>query len=595
MNRFIKIKLKKELYNDLVSLKKLLYSKKNQELGVYFLSPFSVLKLSFQEGIVDENLLFSYLEPFDINLKRLYMNIFKHNEKDSAIQEMQKEKEKLELELERLKKEEKSKNEKLAEEGREYIKSIYDIAEPSIASTASAEEINENLKKIEEDKEKLSNIIQEDRVVDLIDAIKDMVSSMQSILAYDYKSIAKLLKGLIKKYIKDSTHLLGKIREEKGIEEQGYKSQMEKLKVSQAPKTVQLIQKIYLIVLREIYLQLEKYFDPSTFPFYSRVTKEIKNVEREIQLLEELLGSINGIPKKQFECKILNMRFLESILTRDPSEKYHTFQIPKTRGGVRIITAPDDSLKEKQKTLLKLLYTACPVRKDIIHGFLPKRSIFTNASVHKDARILVRVDIKEAFTSTTPRMIYRALRKYFPREIAEKIIDMVTTEIRFRVGVTRRCLPQGAPTSGFILNLCLSEFDSYINKICKRTGFRYSRYADDLVFTDDPSKETHISIKNLLQLVSEGLKKFGYRINKEKIRVRKIGRRNFTVTGCSLQSGKPTISRKIRRKIRAMVHNWITGRRSEPIEKISGYLAYIKPLHPNEYKKYSELLKEHGY
>lgn len=89
------------------------------------------------------------------------------------------------------------------------------------------------------------------------------------------------------------------------------------------------------------------------------------------------------------------------------AQKYHSFEIPKRNGGVREINAPEPRLKMLQRRLANVLYNCMaeaeknnPPRRPLSHGFersKPPRSICTNASVHKNRRYVLNLDLEDFF------------------------------------------------------------------------------------------------------------------------------------------------------------------------------------------------------
>ena len=114
--------------------------------------------------------------------------------------------------------------------------------------------------------------------------------------------------------------------------------------------------------------------------------KELKDAET-LNDLARLLG---------FSAKTLAF-----VLYKIPDEKkYHTFEVPKKDGGVRVISAPDNRLKNLQRRLANIL-NSCVLEIDqdnelkiLAHGFKVGLSIHTNANSHKNRRYVLNFDIK---------------------------------------------------------------------------------------------------------------------------------------------------------------------------------------------------------
>lgn len=92
---------------------------------------------------------------------------------------------------------------------------------------------------------------------------------------------------------------------------------------------------------------------------------------------------------------------LSYVLYKIPSPaKYKSFEIAKGGGGKRQIKAPAPMLALLQRRVANLLYdcldelkTATPARRSLAHGFEKKRSIITNASLHKRRRYVLNLDL----------------------------------------------------------------------------------------------------------------------------------------------------------------------------------------------------------
>lgn len=95
------------------------------------------------------------------------------------------------------------------------------------------------------------------------------------------------------------------------------------------------------------------------------------------------------------------------LYTFPESAKYSSSEIPKRDGGKRLIKAPEARLALLQRRLANLLYDCLdelnkgvtPARQSLAHGFERKRSIITNANLHKRRRYVLNFDLKDFFPS----------------------------------------------------------------------------------------------------------------------------------------------------------------------------------------------------
>lgn len=153
---------------------------------------------------------------------------------------------------------------------------------------------------------------------------------------------------------------------------------------------------------------------------------------------------------------------------------YQLFEISKSNGRARWITAPDRRLKFLQRRLLPLLDQLYQVRNPV-HGFVSDRSVKTNAAAHLRKRFLVNLDVKDFFPSITENRITGALRSVgVPSAVADAIGHLTCVNGQ---------LPQGAPTSPVLSNMICFRMDRELLAFAKASRCIYTRYADDITFS----------------------------------------------------------------------------------------------------------------
>src|SRR5262249_8389461 len=83
---------------------------------------------------------------------------------------------------------------------------------------------------------------------------------------------------------------------------------------------------------------------------------------------------------------------------------YYRFTIPKRGGGARPISAPLRKLKAAQQWVRVNVVEKLLVHGSA-HGFLPGRSTLTNAAVHRNPKVVLKMDLKDFFSTVTfPRV-----------------------------------------------------------------------------------------------------------------------------------------------------------------------------------------------
>ncbi|MBI5259857.1 MAG: RNA-directed DNA polymerase [Burkholderiales bacterium] len=178
---------------------------------------------------------------------------------------------------------------------------------------------------------------------------------------------------------------------------------------------------------------------------------------------------------------------------------YHALLRPKRLGGLRLIEAPKAELKLAQRRLLDGLLNAVPVH-EAAQGFVPGRSVRAHAQAHAGAPVVLRFDLQDFFPSVPASRVHAIWRTLgYPAGVARALTALCTTRtpaaVRARLreagaidggGAQRLAaahLPQGAPTSPALANLCCFRLDLRLAGLAAHWGARYTRYADDLVFS----------------------------------------------------------------------------------------------------------------
>ncbi len=237
---------------------------------------------------------------------------------------------------------------------------------------------------------------------------------------------------------------------------------------------------------------------------------------------------------------------------------YHRFEIAKKTGGVRCISAPKTLLAQAQRWVLDNILMCLEVEPPA-HGFVPGRSIVSNAEPHAGKQVVVNLDLKEFFPSITFRRVKGLFQALGYSEHVATVLALLCTEPPrvqaevdgkvYHVALGQRVLPQGACTSPAITNALCRRLDRRLTGLAKRHGYAYTRYADDLTFSGDNGK----AVGRLLRSVRSILEGEGFTEHPRKTRVMRKARRQ-EVTGVTVNA-RPTVSRKEVRKLRAILHN----------------------------------------
>ncbi|MBI5733489.1 MAG: hypothetical protein HY973_00905 [Candidatus Kerfeldbacteria bacterium] len=383
---------------------------------------------------------------------------------------------------------------------------------------------------------------------------------------------------------------------------------------------------------------------------------------------DTLLAGVLGMPSADIR---------NAIVCRD---NYKIKHIVKKSGGRRRLSIPCKSVKKFQKLFLKkFLY--CLIERGVLDknmtGFLPGVSVKDNALVHlnENLQYVVRLDFKNAFPSVSFRVVkevllhhvkneigtYRAVEiqrllgkkinypepvlfsmrkvKWFRELVSSLSVDNSASyyldyivdgfiEMAAYLLTYKGKLPQGAPTSPFMLNLTVSYLKilDRIREFLKQNNIdsQVSIYADDIVI----SAKERINFGLIRGLIGVVEASRVFRINRAKILRFDINQTAPLITGFRLirirsvnrkltESWLARLPRKIKatveerlfynpqspfinitlpqkqiKKIRGIIHRAIY----QPglASKVNGYVAYLKDIYgehlPRQivepYKKY---------
>jgi hypothetical protein len=253
--------------------------------------------------------------------------------------------------------------------------------------------------------------------------------------------------------------------------------------------------------------------------------------------------------------------------------KYSTFSVPKRSGGMREISAPCKQLKQLQRNLADILQGCLDeihetqgrpdgnlrCRPDTIsHGFRRRRSIATNARLHRQKRFVFNVDLENFFGSFN----FGRVRGFFIADRHFRLDPAVATAIA-QIACFKNGLPQGSPCSPVISNLIGHVMDIHLVSLARTAGVTYTRYADDLTFsTNRPEFPKQIAVfcagKYPKWEAGSSLKHItahsGFALNEQKTRMQYCDERQM-VTGLVVNV-KTSAPIEYRRQVRQLVHEY---------------------------------------
>ena len=224
---------------------------------------------------------------------------------------------------------------------------------------------------------------------------------------------------------------------------------------------------------------------------------------------------------------------------------YHYRILAKRWGQVRLIESPKPRLKQLQRIVLNEFIERIPPH-EAAHGFRKGRSITSFAAGHVGRRVVLRLDLRDFFATIRFGWVAALFRTVgYPETVADLLAGLCTNaapgdvwdqaglkpadpesrEVRWRYA--ERHLPQGAPTSPALANLCAYRLDCRLAKLAETAGAVYTRYADDLAFSGDVGFVR--SIKRFRIHVAATILEEGFRLQDRKTRIMRRGVRQRLV------------------------------------------------------------------
>jgi RNA-directed DNA polymerase len=168
------------------------------------------------------------------------------------------------------------------------------------------------------------------------------------------------------------------------------------------------------------------------------------------------------------------------------------------------------------------------------HGFVAGRSVLTHARLHTGRPVVMHFDLKNFFgrilasqvaavfhTLGYPRGVARQLAALCtvrtPEPVIERLRDDGWVDWQDAQALRRAHLPQGAPSSPMLANLCAFQLDLRLDGLAHVLGATYSRYADDLVLSGPASLRG--SFDRIATWVGRIALEEGYALNHRKTRL----------------------------------------------------------------------------
>ena len=300
---------------------------------------------------------------------------------------------------------------------------------------------------------------------------------------------------------------------------------------------------------------------------------------------------------------LADVRNSERFRRNQRSTHYRYSWISKRNGGQRLLEAPKPKLKAAQRWITKEILAHVPPH-DAANAFIVGRSPITAAQQHSGREVVLRIDLREFFPSVSGSRVGGIFRSVgFPATVVRLLTGLTTNAAWYGIQTSRTglsenvdqstlrhyfCahLPQGAPTSPALANLCAYSLDCRLTGLAGKFGGHYTRYADDLVFSGDETFAKTLSRFRILALAI--IHNEGFEIRRRKTQVMKSHQQQ-KITGLVVNKS-PAISRRDFDRLRAILTNCVRlGPASQNRDlhpdfraHLQGKIAYVRSVSPGK-------------
>ena len=175
-------------------------------------------------------------------------------------------------------------------------------------------------------------------------------------------------------------------------------------------------------------------------------------------------------------ARILQVRLKSLKNLANSAGRYREFRRPKSNGGVRIISAPQENLKRVQRRIADLLQRV--ELPNSVYSPVRGRSYVDNALAHLGANSHLQLDISDYFTNCKEGKVIWYFKHHMEcsPDVANLICGIVTH---------KGSLPQGSPCSPILAYLSYQDMWKEIESVAIKSGCRLSTYIDDITISGE--------------------------------------------------------------------------------------------------------------
>ena len=258
---------------------------------------------------------------------------------------------------------------------------------------------------------------------------------------------------------------------------------------------------------------------------------------------------------------------------------YHYQTVAKRNGAVRLLEAPKLRLKEAQRRIHREILDLVPGH-EAVHGFRAGRSIRSFAGPHVGKPVVLRMDLRDFFPSIGRARVQAVFRTLgYPEPVADILGGLCTNAAPMGGPLYRQAhLPQGAPTSPALANICFYRADCRLAGLALGAELQYTRYADDIAFSGDRI------FRSLEPRIGAIVREEGFAVQFRKTRLMRSGVRQH-LAGLVVNE-VCNIKREDYDRLKATLFNCArNGANGEKRDVLLGHVSFVESINPARGRK----------
>jgi RNA-directed DNA polymerase len=219
-----------------------------------------------------------------------------------------------------------------------------------------------------------------------------------------------------------------------------------------------------------------------------------------------------------------------------PKKKFRKVQLNKS-GQIRYryLFVPSNDLKKIQRAI------NCYLQKielpSLMYGSVPGKNHIMNAQQHLNQSHFLTVDLKNFFTNISHQQVFQMLiGNCFTPAVARMVTKLTTY---------KGYLPQGAPSSPVIANLCFLKVARKMADFSIENNIRFTVFLDDLSFS------SKTDFKKLVPEILNSIKSCGFFPSSNKIHYSTY---KSEITGIIVCKNKVSVIKEMRKEAQTNAH-----------------------------------------